>query len=44
MSLFRQGGAGVVPTLVVVAELVAAALIVRLGWELGGRVWLWLIH
>lgn len=35
---------GVVPTLIVAAELAVAALIVRLGWELGGRVWLWLTH
>ena len=23
-------------------ELLGAAIIVRLGWELGGRLWVWL--
>jgi len=35
---------GVVPTLIAVAELVCAAIILRLGWEAGGRLWLWLMH
>jgi hypothetical protein len=34
---------GIVPALIMALELAAASVVVRLGWELGGRIWM-LLH